>query len=81
MLSGGGVKYHFLSLWYDSTWDWTPVSCAISEHLISVSLCYQVEIKLAGFRSQLEASRVFSHVMQQNSLSLDDNKYIYQGKQ
>ena len=19
----GGVKYHFLSLWYDSTWDWT----------------------------------------------------------
>ena len=21
----GGIKYHFLSLWYDSTWDWTPV--------------------------------------------------------
>ena len=23
MLSGkqGGIKYHFLSLWYDSTWD------------------------------------------------------------
>ena len=20
------IKYHFLSLWYDSTWDWTPVS-------------------------------------------------------
>ena len=20
----GGIKYHFLSLWYDSTWDWTP---------------------------------------------------------
>ena len=19
------MKYHFLSLWYDSTWDWTPV--------------------------------------------------------
>ena len=18
----GGIKYHFLSLWYDSTWDW-----------------------------------------------------------
>ena len=26
----GGIKYHFLSLWYDSTWDWTPVS--IGEH-------------------------------------------------
>ena len=21
----GGIKYHFLSLWYDSTWDWTLV--------------------------------------------------------
>ena len=20
-----GIKYHFLSLWYDSTWGWTPV--------------------------------------------------------
>ena len=27
----GGIKYHFLSLWYDSTWDWTQVSRAISE--------------------------------------------------
>ena len=28
----GGIKYHFLSLWYDSTWDWNPVSRAIGEH-------------------------------------------------
>ena len=28
----GGIKYHFLSLWYDSTWDWTPVYQIISEH-------------------------------------------------
>ena len=27
-----GIKYHFLSLWYDSTWDWTPVSGTIGEH-------------------------------------------------
>ena len=26
------IKYHFLSLWYDSTWDWTLVSWAIGEH-------------------------------------------------
>ena len=26
------IKYHFLSLWYDSTWDWTPVSRTIGEH-------------------------------------------------
>ena len=28
----GGIKYHFLSLWYDSTLDWTPVIWAIGEH-------------------------------------------------
>ena len=28
----GGIKYHFLSLWYDSTWDRTQVSRAIGEH-------------------------------------------------
>ena len=26
------IKYHFLSLWYDSTWDWTQLSRAIDEH-------------------------------------------------
>ena len=28
----GGIKYHFLSLWYDSTCDWTLVSQTISKH-------------------------------------------------
>ena len=28
----GGIKYYFLSLWYDSTWDWTLVSRTIDEH-------------------------------------------------
>ena len=28
----GGIKYHFLSLWYDTTWDWTQVSVASGEH-------------------------------------------------
>ena len=28
----GGIKYHFLSLWYDSARDWTPISRAINEH-------------------------------------------------
>ena len=28
----GGIKYHFLSLWYDATWDWTLVSQAIGAH-------------------------------------------------
>ena len=28
----GCIKYRFLSLSYDSTWDWTKVSRAIGEH-------------------------------------------------
>ena len=27
----GGIKYHILSFWYDSTWDWTQVSRDIDE--------------------------------------------------
>ena len=26
------IKYHFLSLLYNSTWDWTPVTQAIGEY-------------------------------------------------
>ena len=47
----GGIKYHFLSLWYVSTWDWTLVSQTLGKHLLGqlyheaqilflVSLCY-----------------------------------------
>ena len=28
----GGIKYHFLSFWYYSIWDLTPVSQTIDEH-------------------------------------------------
>ena len=28
----GGIKNHFFSLWYDSAWDWTPISWVIGEH-------------------------------------------------
>ena len=28
----GGIKYHFESLWYDATWDWTQVSRTIGEY-------------------------------------------------
>ena len=28
----GKIRYHFLSLWYDSTWEWTQVSRATGEH-------------------------------------------------
>ena len=28
----GGIKYDFLSFWYDSAWDWTSVSQTIGDH-------------------------------------------------
>ena len=28
----GGTKYHFLSFWYNTTWDSTPVFQTIGEH-------------------------------------------------
>ena len=37
----GGIKYHFLSLWYDPTWDWTQVSRAIGEHSNRYVLCFK----------------------------------------
>ena len=40
-----GIKYHFLSLWYDSTWDWTRVSRSIGElsnHYANVQLCKEM---------------------------------------
>ena len=27
-----GIEYHFKILWYDATWDWTPVFQTIGEH-------------------------------------------------
>ena len=36
----GGIKYHFLSLWYNSTWDWTPVSRTIDKHSSQWALPY-----------------------------------------
>ena len=28
----GGINYDFSGLWYDSTWDWTPVFRIIGEN-------------------------------------------------
>ena len=36
----GGIKYHFLSLWNDSTWYWTPVSQATGKCCIATIQLY-----------------------------------------
>ena len=43
-------KYHFLSLWYDSNWDWTPVSRPICEWVGCSPM-----IRETGVQSQVES--------------------------
>ena len=40
----GGIKYHFSSLWYDSTWDWTPVSQELSLYHLCVHIYIYIYI-------------------------------------
>ena len=41
-----GIKYHFFSLWYDSTWDSTPVSQAIGKHSTCCIVITMIHIQL-----------------------------------
>ena len=50
-----GIKYHFLSLWYDSTWDRTQVSQAIGEHSNHYA---NVQFKLYKHSDYLKTSNV-----------------------
>ena len=58
----GGIKNHFLSLWYHSTWDWTQVSRDIGEHTncyITVRIYYHLFVSphsslLFEFLNELE---------------------------
>ena len=48
----GGIKYHFLSLWYDLSWDWTPVSWAIGKHSTTKPMDrYQIEYSPVDIRT------------------------------
>ena len=50
----GGIKYHLLSLWYDTTWDLTLVSRAIGEH--STQWVNKIMIKKEGnFKKETES--------------------------
>ena len=50
----GSIKYHFLSLWYDATWEWTqvfPVSYAyilniymICKHILDITFLNEPEL-------------------------------------
>ena len=66
----GDIQYDVLSLWYDSSWDWTPVSRTIGEHYSigywpgnTVSKLY-VSKSNAGERSRVRPDGFFCHKLQ-----------------
>ena len=46
----GGIKYHFLGLWYDSNWDWTLVSWTIDEHCLIIG---KLNYSYSGYDTKL----------------------------
>ena len=54
----GSIKYYFLSIWYDSTWDWTLIYRAIGEHYThkTVEPNKQKKKKRTNFMSNLSLS-------------------------
>ena len=68
----GSIKYHFLSLWHDSIWDWTPVSLTIGEHSIpSEYLCLNTPRSVPS--SKLNTERDTWHLT--NKLAGRMNRY------
>ena len=51
----GDIKYHFLSLWHKSAWDWTPEKEWINDDwsIVHFYLHFSAVINLRGFFSQL----------------------------
>ena len=56
-----GIKYHFLSLWEDLTWDWTPVSLTIGKHSTHFVLVYLIVLILKTQGLIAIAKIVFFH--------------------
>ena len=53
----GSIKYHFLSLWYDSSWDWTQVSQTIGELVAIETLLYLKTEKNPGYLRRLAVTQ------------------------
>ena len=57
-----GIRYHFLSLWYDSTGDWTQISYAIGEHY---QICTLVEVvapkPVVGTQTEVKSKILYTH--------------------
>ena len=66
----GGIKYHFLSLWYDSTWDWTQVSRVF----VYTFSCKSFETSLSTFFTQLNGFKYY--YVTKNSIKHQSFVYI-----
>ena len=50
----GSIEYHFFSLWYESTWDWTLVSWTIGEHSTSLILYIHIYWERERWKAKLQ---------------------------
>ena len=57
----GDIRCHFLSLWYDSIWDWTLVPRAVAEHSIHSA---NEPVGGGGRWEELEGEREWNKVVQ-----------------
>ena len=56
----GGIKSPFLSLWYDSTWDWTPVSQTIYEHFTHlVKSIIEIKIVVCFDKTKINSFKLY----------------------
>ena len=69
----GRIKYHFLSLWYDSTCDWTPVSQTIGEQSKHKDIESEIGIK----SSILNGAVVPVIIGALGMIKKDTDKHIY----
>ena len=75
----GGIKYHFLSLWYDWNWDWTPVSRTIGEH--STPMCLPM-VQQTRVQSQVKSyQRLKKWYLMPPCLTLSIIKYVSRVKE
>ena len=70
-----GIKYHFLSLWYDSTWDWTQVSRAIGQCPVYIYIYIYIYIYLYIYNIYIliRESGIFIDIMSDLTIAMTRN--------
>ena len=69
----GGIMFHFLSLWYDLTWDWTLFPRTISEYTTHLVYIIIIFFSFEIFTLALAHGFSLETEWQQVSLSLQDS--------